>query len=142
MSNGGSAHARPLHPAIRLGPLEVRVLDALWARGSPARVRDLQSGFPDCAYTTLMTTLDRLHRKGVLERLRSGRAFAYQPRFTRAELQTGAAATALRALVESGSSLEAILSFFVEEVGARDAATLDALERLVRERRRALEDEP
>jgi predicted transcriptional regulator len=104
---------------MRLGPLEQRVLDALRARGGDARVRDLQPSFPETAYTTLMTTLDRLHRKGVLERAIEGRAFVYRPRLTRAE---------------------AVLSLLVEEVGSLDADALDALERLVRERRRALED--
>jgi predicted transcriptional regulator len=106
---------------MRLGPLEQRVLDALWVRRDHARVRDLQPSFPEIAYTTLMTTLDRLHRKGVVERVLDGRAFAYRPRLTRAE---------------------AVLSFLVDEVGALDADALDALERLVRERRRALEEQP
>jgi predicted transcriptional regulator len=103
---------------MRLGPLEQRVLDALWARSADARVRDLQPFFPEIAYTTLMTTLDRLHRKGVVARVLRGRAFAYRPRLTRAE---------------------AVLSFLVDEVGSLDADALDALERLVRDRRRALE---
>ena len=46
------------------GPLEIRVLDALWARQTPACVRDLQPQFPGVAYTTLMTTLDRLFQEG------------------------------------------------------------------------------
>jgi predicted transcriptional regulator len=104
---------------MRLGPLERRVLELLWERGGGARVRDLQPSFPDIAYTTLMTTLDRLHRKGFLDRMADGRAFAYRPRVTRAE---------------------AVLSSFAEEVGGLDADTLDALEQLVRERRRALGD--
>jgi len=103
---------------MRLGPLERRVLETLWRWVGSARVRDLQPSFPDIAYTTLMTTLDRLHRKGVLDRVADGRAFAYSPRVTRAE---------------------AALSFFVTEVGELDAESLDELERLVRERRRALE---
>jgi predicted transcriptional regulator len=104
---------------MRLGPLEQRVLDALWARHGDARVRDLQPSFPEIAYTTLMTTLDRLYRKGIIERVADGRAFAYRPRLTRAE---------------------AVVSFLADEVGALDRETLDALERLVRERRRALEE--
>ena len=50
--------------AARLGPLEWRVLEALWARTDAAAVRDLQPLFPEIAYTTLMTTLDRLHPQG------------------------------------------------------------------------------
>jgi predicted transcriptional regulator len=107
------------NPPVRLGPLERRVLDALWGRKDEARVRDLQPSFPDIAYTTLMTTLDRLHRKGVLDREPDGRAFAYRPRVTRAE---------------------AVLSFLIDDLGDLDADALDALERLVRARRRELEE--
>ncbi len=65
------------------GPLELRVLDALWHRATAACVRDLQPAFPAVAYTTLMTTLDRLYRKGYLLREKSGRAFYYRPRVSR-----------------------------------------------------------
>ena len=104
---------------MRLGPLERRVLEALWRRSAEARVRDLQPSFPDIAYTTLMTTLDRLHRKGMLERAAEGRAFVYRPRITRAEV---------------------LLSFLADEVGTLDNETLDELELLVRERRRTLKE--
>ena len=50
------------------GTLELRVMDVLWRRKSGLTVRDLQPDFPGAAYTTLMTTMDRLHRKGVLAR--------------------------------------------------------------------------
>ena len=68
------------------GPLEIRVLQALWARGTAAAVKDLQPDFPGVAYTTLMTTLDRLFRKGTLSRTKSGRAFYYTPKATRDQL--------------------------------------------------------
>ena len=42
--------------------------------------RDLQPQFPGVAYTTLMTTLDRLFREGTLTRVKSGRAFYYTPK--------------------------------------------------------------
>jgi predicted transcriptional regulator len=117
------------------GPLEVRVLDALWRRQSSS-VRDLQADFPDTAYTTLMTTLDRLHRKGVLDRVKAGRAFVYRPRFTPDELQSGLVEQVLDLLIgRDRRSMRPVLSCFVETVGARDAALLDELERLVREKR-------
>jgi predicted transcriptional regulator len=117
------------------GPLEVRVLEALWRRQSSS-VRDLQADFPDTAYTTLMTTLDRLHRKGVLDRVKAGRAFVYRPRFTPGELQSGLVEQVLDLLIgRDRRSMRPVLSCFVETVGARDAALLDELERLVREKR-------
>ncbi len=117
------------------GKLEVRVLEALWRRPGPAAVRDVQADFPGTAYTTLMTTLDRLHRKGVLSRAKAGRAFLYRPRYTRDELRLGVAENALGIIFESGLSARPLLSFLLEAVGRRDAALLDELEQLVREKR-------
>ena len=128
---------RPRSPVdTAYGPLEVRVLEALWARSSPACVRDLQPGFPQVAYTTLMTTLDRLFRKGVLARHKRGRAFHYHPLFTRGELQSRLAGSAFASLLPGASSdVRPILSLFVDAVGERDRALLDELESLVRARR-------
>ena len=88
------------------------------------------------AYTTLMTTLDRLHRKGILYREKRGRAFFYTPRMTPAELESAMAAEALkRALARDVSSLRPLLSFVVNAIGDRDHRLLDELETLVRARR-------
>jgi len=126
--------------AGRLGPLEWRVLEALWGRADEASVRDLQPEFPDIAYTTLMTTLDRLHRKGVLTRTKQGRAFLYRPRFTRPEYESVRAADALKiALDGDAAALGPLLSFFVDAVSDRDHELLDELEALVRARRAALD---
>lgn len=125
------------------GPLELRVLQALWRHTGPATVRDLHSGFPTIAYTTLMTTLDRLHRKGVLAREKSGRAFAYWPRCSRDELRSELAHATLADLLRSGeSSLRPIISMFVDAVSARDVGLLDELEALVREKRDGSDTEP
>src|SRR5919205_4310494 len=91
---------RPSGLAAEFGTLELRVLEALWRRGSDATVRDVHADFPGAAYTTVMTTMDRLHRKGILEREKAGRAFVYRPRFTREALETAAAARALGALMQ------------------------------------------
>ena len=126
--------------AGRLGPLERKVLEALWARSAPVSVRDLQPDFPDTAYTTLMTTLDRLHRKQMLARTKHGRAFYYQPRLTRPEYDSVRAADALKVVLEGdGAALTPLLSFFVQAVGDRDQELLDELEALVRARRAALD---
>jgi predicted transcriptional regulator len=117
------------------GPLEARVLEALWRRGAPGTVRDLGDEFPTVAYTTLMTTLDRLHRKGALDRERSGRAFLYRARYSREELEARLAAEALGAIFERRpAAIRPALSFFLEAL-SRDDRLLDELERLVREKR-------
>ncbi len=122
------------------GPLEWRVLEALWQYGNAASVRDLQPKFSEIAYTTLMTTLDRLHRKGVLDRTKHGRAFRYAARHTRAELESSLAAGAVRAAIRGDQgSLRPLMSFFVDAVGERDQEMLKELETLIRARRAELE---
>ena len=133
---------RPLrsHLETMFGPLESRVLDALWSRHAAACVRDLQPAFPGVAYTTLMTTLDRLFRKGVLRRDKSGRAFFYRPLVSRDELRSQlAGATFATLLPGDASAMRPILSQFVDAVGERDRALLDELEEMVRARREQLE---
>jgi len=118
------------------GPLEVRVLDTLWTLDRPSTVRDLQGQFPTAAYTTLMTTLDRLHRKGILLREKEGRAFAYRHRWTRQDLLTQITGRTLGALLAPHDpALQPLVSFFVNAVTRRDAEVLDELERLIARRR-------
>jgi len=121
------------------GPLEMQVLEALWSLRREATVRDLSPCFPGVAYTTLMTTLDRLYKKGVLSRQKTGRAFLYAPVASREGLEQTLAAEALDAILgsfESPTSIRPILSTFVEAVSRRDELFLDELEELVRARRR------
>jgi predicted transcriptional regulator len=131
---------RDRHPARLddvIGPLERRVLDWLWARSASASVRDLQPDFPTTAYTTLMTTLDRLHRKGLLERIKAGRAFQYRPRFSREELASEIARQSIERLLGAGAGgWRPVLSALVETVSQRDKTVLDELERLIREHRK------
>lgn len=111
------------------------MLDALWAFKAPATVRDLQPMFSGTAYTTLMTTLDRLHRKGVLAREKSGRAFAYRHRWTRRDLIARLAGAQLGAIIAPDPALQPLVSFFVDAVARRDAEVLGELERLIARRR-------
>src|SRR5437879_2584327 len=99
-----------------LGPLERRVLEALWKHSEAACVRDLRTKyFSQVAYTTLMTTLDRLYRKGIIDRAKRGRAFFYVPRMKPAEVDSTLAAEALlHALDRNRLSLRPLLSFLVD----------------------------
>ena len=130
---------KPSGLAALFGALELRVLEAMWDHGVEVSVRDLQAAFPAAAYTTLMTTMDRLHRKGVLTRRKVGRAFVYQPVSSRQELESGLVTRALQPLLRGGAA-QPILSFFVDEVSRHDEALFDELERLVREKRRTQEE--
>ena len=124
------------------GALELRVLEALWRRGD-ATVRELCEDFPSAAYTTLMTTMDRLHRKGVLLRDKAGRRFAYQPKSSREALLASLAGDAVAAILgPKGDDLRPMVSFFVDAVQREDRDVLAALDALVKERRAAEEDLP
>jgi predicted transcriptional regulator len=126
----------PAGLAATLGPLELRVLDELWARGAPCTVRDLIDAFDAIAYTTLMTTADRLFRKGLLVRELDGRAFRYSPRWTREELDRHLASSAMANwLSDDPRALKPLISLFVEEVSRRDESMLDELERLIRRKK-------
>jgi predicted transcriptional regulator len=125
----------PQRAQALLGPLEWRVLQALWARDSEASVRDLTPVFPDIAYTTLMTTLDRLHRKGVLARDKQGRAFIYRPRLNRNEFESARAGDAVKAALQNADSLAPLASYLMDAVGDRDRELLDELESLIAARR-------
>jgi predicted transcriptional regulator len=122
-----------------LGRLEREVLERLWARAEPAAVRALADDFGGAvAYTTLMTTLDRLHRKGLLDRQRAGRAFLYRARFSRDQLASGVATDIIDAMLGADSvSARPVMSSFVDAVGERDAALLDELAGLIRKKRKA-----
>jgi BlaI family penicillinase repressor len=114
------------------------MLEVLWARGN-ASVRELvEGGCGDLAYTTVMTTLDRLYKKGLLARSEEGRAFRYAPRFTREEMHREAAGHAFRQLLDASPASSLPLSFLVEILGERDAQLLEDLRKLVETKRRAL----
>lgn len=129
----------PFRSASRqLGPLEQRLLDALWAKGS-ATVRELlEDGYEDLAYTTVMTTLDRLYKKSVLTREEEGRAYRYTPRLSREELHREVAGQAFRQLLDASPASNLPLSFLVEILSERDAQLLDDLRKLVEKKRREL----
>ena len=127
---------RRLTESTRLGPLESRLLELLWTRRRAATVRELQRACPTLAYTTIMTTLDRLYRKRLLLRHRSGRAFTYQPRCTRDELLSELVSGHLAELLGASQGSGVILSTLVRTVRDTDAALLDQLEALVQAERR------
>lgn len=132
-----NGNPQPLDTAF--GPLEIRVLESLWSRSTPSCVRDIQPDFPGVAYTTLMTTLDRLYRKGTLQRSKMGRAFYYKPKSSQQGLISELAGSTFSNLLPTDTaSLRPILSLFVDTIGQRDQDLLDELETLVRTRRQEL----
>lgn len=122
-----------------LGPLEISVMGVLWASGE-CSVRDVipQLERP-LAYTTVMTTLDRLYKKGLLDRRKSERAFLYSPRLSRRDWERKMAGDLVRGFLAGPSpSRERLLSFLVDAVGQHDEELLGELERKIRSKRREL----
>jgi len=108
----------PRRSVLDLAPLELDCMNMLWpmGEGTVREIRDRLAAKRPRAYTTIMTIMDRLARKGVVERRRAGRAYVYRPQLSAEE----ARAQALRQIIENffGGSREALL----EELGAGTGA--------------------
>ena len=128
---------RSPHEAIvaSLGNLERETLNEVW-RLKEASVRQIAESFGEkFAYTTVMTTLDRLYKKGFLKRQKLGKAFLYSPRLTAEELERSMTETVIETLLNAGTEkMEPVLACIVDAVSERDRELLDELERLVREK--------
>lgn len=113
------------------GDLESVVMNLLWDRQSDATVRDLYTELADqrqIAYTTVMSTMDNLYRKGWLTRKLVGKAYAYSPVLTREEYS----ANLMRQALQSGGNSDLVLNFFIEQMSDDESAQLRAaLRRLI-----------
>jgi len=120
-----------------LGSLERSVMALVWRTGE-ASVRDACEALgPGVAYTTVMTTMYRLFKKGLLARRKVGRAFVYTATASRAELEGEVATELMQSLLRREGEPLPVLSSLVDAVSDRDRALLDELERLIREKRRS-----
>jgi predicted transcriptional regulator len=117
----------------RFGELEAVIMDRLWKRGRPALVREILDDLSEdrvIAYTTVMTVMDNLHRKGWLRRERDGRAWRYEPTGSRSGYTTALMNEAL----ESSPDRRRALAHFALQMSPHDAAVLrDALDQALRE---------
>ena len=126
--------------AAALGRLEREVMEIVW-QNDLVSVRDVRERITrSVAYTTVMTTLDRLFKKGLLHRERDGRAFVYRAALTRHDMEAAIAAGLLRELLEfDPRRARPLLSNLIETIGNRDQGLLDELEELMRQKRRQLD---
>jgi predicted transcriptional regulator len=125
--------------SLVLGRLESEVMEIVWNRGESSVHDVAQLLERPLAYTTVMTTLDRLYKKGLLDRRKLDRAFSYSARLSRGQWEqrrTGEFVAGFLAGPERSSEL--LLSCLVEAVGQRDAALLDELERKIKLKRKEL----
>jgi predicted transcriptional regulator len=124
-----------------LAALERGVMDVVWERGEVSVREACARVDPDIAYTTVMTTMDRLYKKGLLTRRKVGRAFVYAATASREDVEDAVANDLVRSLLQRDSEPLPLLSSLVDAVSDRDRALLQELERLIREKRRALDRE-
>lgn len=106
-----------------LGELEAQVMHKIWARSGPVTVRDivgdLQRERP-IAYTTVMTVMDNLRKKGWLRRYQDGRAYRYEPVVTSEEHN----ARVMRQALAASSDRAGTLMHFIGELSADEADAL------------------
>ena len=100
----------PRRSVLDLAPLELDCMNTLWpiGQGTVREIRDLLAPRRPRAYTTIMTIMDRLARKGIVERRKVGRAYIYRPNLTAEEARS----QALGQVVDNyfGGSKEALIA--------------------------------
>lgn len=122
-----------------LGRLEARVMECLWKSDGALSVRDVALWLDGpWAYTTLMTTLDRLFKKGLASRETRGRAFVYRARRSRTETGVEALKSAVLHMNADADSRDLALAALVDVLESHDPLWLDSLDRMVREKRRVV----
>jgi predicted transcriptional regulator len=120
--------------SIALGALEQDIMEVMW-RGGAASVREVARQLSrKRAYTTVMTTLDRLHTKGLVVRVKEGNAFVYRAALSRDEFHRRIVEETVSDLL--ATSAGAVLAGFVDAAAAVDEENLARLQRLIAERRR------
>jgi predicted transcriptional regulator len=105
------------------GDLETVVMDRVWSREGTTKVREVFEDLRqerEIAYTTVMSTMDNLHRKGWLSRKRQGKAFLYWPSLTREQYS----ARLMRDALDGGGNPGLVLSHFLEQMTDEESATL------------------
>jgi predicted transcriptional regulator len=116
------------------GDLEAVIMHLVWDHDGPVTVRDLLGELRegrDIAYTTVMSTMDNLHRKGWLARTKDGKAYRYTATASREEYSARLMAEALA----GGGNTEAVLSHFVAQIDGQESEVLRAVVRRLADRR-------
>ena len=107
------------------GELEAVIMHRVWDHDGPVTVRDLFDELREAraiAYTTVMSTMDNLHRKGWLARERDGKAYRYTAVASREEYS----ARLMREALADAGDTEAVLSHFVASMDGTQAEALRA----------------
>lgn len=113
-------------------------MEQIWARGEIS-VRDLHAEFePRLAYTTIMTTMDRLFKKGLLGRRKVGKAYLYNAKLTENQYHERLTQHFFGMVMLDDKNRNVVLSGFVNAVSETDRQMLEELEELVKAKKRTL----
>ena len=118
------------------GDLEAVIMDRVWDRDGPVTVRELLDELlkeRDIAYTTVMSTMDNLHRKGWLARVKDGKAYRYTATASREEYS----ARLMQEALADGGDTEIVLSHFVAQMDGQESEVLRSVLRKLTGRRTA-----
>jgi predicted transcriptional regulator len=116
------------------GELESVIMELVWDRSEPVTVRELFEEMQrsrSIAYTTVMSTMDNLHRKGWLDRVKDGKAYRYVATASREEYS----ARLMREALTGGGNAEAVLAHFVAEMNTGESELLREIVRRLGETR-------
>ena len=105
------------------GDLEAVIMDRVWEHAEPVTVRELHDELAAervIAYTTVMSTMDNLHRKGWLNRVKEGKAYRYSPSASREEYS----ARLMREALADGGDTEVVLSHFLAQIDGEESKAL------------------
>lgn len=123
---------------LRLHELEATIMGVVWSRRlttfSVSDVLVILEREREIAYTTVMTTLARLHDKGLLLRERDGKKYLYSPKLSREQFLESTA----REVLDGAVGGRQAMALLVEKVSEASAGELDELEAMIQQRRKEL----
>ena len=105
------------------GDLEAVIMHRVWERDGPVTVREVFDGLAaerTIAYTTVMSTMDNLHRKGWLARTKDGKAYRYTATASREEYS----ARLMQEALAVGGDTEVVLTHFIAQIGGAESEAL------------------
>ena len=125
---------------MALGSLEETLMTILW-QGGHMSVREVNACLRErrLAHTTIMTTLDRLFKKGLLSRTKEGLAYIYYPAMTREEYQQRLVGATVAGLMSKLRDAKPVLAAFVDAATELDKSNLAKLEALIAAKKRSEE---
>ncbi len=119
------------------GSAELHVLEALWEKGALTgrEIYEEACRFKELAYTTVLTTVGRMVKKGSIRRKKRDGIYIYEPAWTKLEFERQATSAVIKGIVEVSPSYA--VSAFVDILTEYDTDSLDEIMKVIERRRKA-----